>query len=270
MRSTKDVIIIILYSNSTDSVFDVGKSQTTFASSNSAKGVDNTSSDERDDNHSIDSSSVSNSPTLYVTESLVPISHASVVQPLSPNSHTSITEPLTSDSHASIKGLLGSNSGASSGSHEQHHPKHVVHCEQDVLQAINIALGSNESHNIDKHETLVCEEGANGAVKQQAQSRLHLSINFQNDQFTEDETFQFEPVKIESKRQKARKNLEKHEKCDERKDNIEVNPFTCVGGHSFERSVDEVQYGSSEELQKEKSYEGIYMYFKARIQESSV
>jgi len=241
-------------------VFDVGKSQTTFASSNSAKGVDNTSSDERDDNHSIASSSLSNSSTLYVTESLVPISHASVMQPLSPNSHSSMTEPLTSDSHALIKGLLGSNSGASSGSHEQHHLEHV-HCVQDVLQTVNIALGSNESHNIDKHETLVCEEGANEAVKQQAQSRLHVSINFQSDQFTEGKTFQFEPVKIENKRQKTRKNLEKHEKCDERKDNVEVNPFTCVGGHSFERSMDEVQYGSSEELQKEKSYEGKKLVF---------
>lgn len=124
---------------------------------------------------------------------------------------------------------------------------------------MNLAKGSNEIHNIDNNETQVCEEDVTGVEKQQAQSRLHLSKNFQTAQFTEDLNFQFDPSKIKSRRQKARrKNLVKHEKCDKGKDNCEVNPFVCAAGQSLERSMDEVQYGSFEALQKEKSYEGIY------------
>lgn len=228
--------IIILSSNSTDSVVDDGKSQTTFAFSNPAEGVDNTSSDERDDNHSKASSCLSNSSTVYVTE------------PLGPNSHASITEPLSPNSHASIKGLLGSNNKASSGSPEQYQ------------QTINIANGSTQIHNIDKHETQVCEEGVTGVQKQQAQSRLHFSINFQTNHLTEDENILYEPVKNKNRRHKTkRKNSVEHEKCDEGKDNFEVKPPVCVGGHSLERSMDKVQYGSFEELHKEKSYEGNYM-----------
>lgn len=244
---------------STDTVFDDDKSQTTFASSNSAEGVDNTSSDDRDANHSIASNSLSTSSTLYAREPLGPISHASITESLSPNSNASVTEPLTPNSHASITQLSEANNEASSGSHEQHQQTNVVNCEQEVLQTMNMAKGSNEIHNIGKHETQVCEEGVTGVEQQQAQSRLHLSINFQTDQFAEDENFQVDPVKIKSRRQKTRrKNLVKHEKCDKGEDNFEVNPFVCVAGHSLERSMDEVQYGSFEELQKEKSYEGNY------------
>ncbi|XP_020626010.1 uncharacterized protein LOC110063376 [Orbicella faveolata] len=133
---------------------------------------------------------------------------------------------------------------------------------------MNMAKGSNEIHNIGKHETQVCEEGVTGVEQQQAQSRLHLSINFQTDQFAEDENFQVDPVKIKSRRQKTRrKNLVKHEKCDKGEDNFEVNPFVCVAGHSLERSMDEVQYGSFEELQKEKSYEELLQL--SRSQQSS-
>ena len=226
---------------SSDSVFDDGKSQTTLSSSNSAEGVDNTSSDEVDSNRSIASKGLSN--TLYETEPQGLISHASITEPLGPISNTSVTEPLTPEA----------NNKASSGSHEQHQQTNLVNCEQEVLQTMNIAKGSNE--------TQVCEEGVTGVEKQQVQSRLPLSKHFQTGQFTEDVNFQFDPIKIKSRRHKTgKKNLVKHEKCDKGKDNFEVNPFVCVAGQSLERSMDEVQYGSFEELQKEKSYEGIYMY----------
>ena len=192
------------------------------------------------------------------------ISHASIMEQLGLNS-ASVIEPLTPNSHASIKRLSEANNKASSGSHEQYQQKNMVNCENEVLQTMNIAKGSNEIHNIDKNETQVWEEDVTGVDKQQAQSRLHLGINFQTDQFAEDENFQFDPVKIKSRRQKTRrKNLVKHEKCDKGKDNFEVNPLVCIDGHSLERSKDEVQYGSFEELQKEKSYKGNYMYITGR------
>ena len=130
-------------------------------------------------------------------------------------------------------------------------------------------MGSSEIHTIDKLETQVYEECVTGAEKQQAQTRLHLSINFQTDlqidQFAEDDNFHYDPVKIKSRRHKARrKNEVKHEKCDKGKNNFEVSPSLCVDGHSLKQSMDEVQYGSFEELQKEKSYEGNYMYTTGR------
>ena len=141
----------------------------------------------------------------------------------------------------------------------------MTECEQEVLQTMDIAKGSSEIHNIVKHETQVWEEGVIGAEKQQAQSRLHLGINFQTDQFAEDENFHFDPIKIKSRRHKTRrKNEVKHEKCDKGKDTFEFNPFVCVVGHSLETSMDEVQYGSFEELQKEKSFEGKYTYTAGR------
>lgn len=264
MWSTKDII----YHNfvlSTDSGFDDGKSQTTFACSNSAEAVDNTSSDERDDNHTIASNSLSNSSTLYVAEPLSPINHASITEPLGPNSNASVIEPLTPKNHALIKELLETNNKVSSGSHEQHQKENVIDYKQEVLQTMDVAKGSSEIHDIVKHETQVCEEGVIGAEKQQAQSRLQLGTNFQTDQFAEDENFHFDPIKIKSRRHKTRRRNEvKLEKCDKGKDNFEVNPFVCVDGHSLETSMDEVQYGSFEELEKEKSYEGNYMYTAGR------
>lgn len=162
---------------------------------------------------------------------------------------------------------MEANNKASSGSHEQHQQNNLINCEQEVLQTMD--MGSSEIHNIDKLETRVYQEGVTGAEKQQAQSRLHLSINFQTglqtDQFAEAENFHYDPVKIKSRRHKTRrKNEVKHEKCDKGRDNFEVNTSVCVDGHSLKRSMDEVQYGSFEELQEEKSYEGNYMYTAGR------
>lgn len=248
---------------STDSVFDDGKSQTTSECSNSAEGIDNTSSDERDDNHIIAGNSLSNSSTLYVTEPLSPINHASITEPLGLNSNASVTAPLTPNSNALIKELLEAHNKTSSESHEQHQQKNMINCEQEVLQTMDI--GSSEIHNIDRLETQVYEDGVTGAEKQQAQSKLHLGINFQTDQIAEGENFHFDPVKIKSRKHKTRRKKEvKHEKCDKGKDNFEVYPSVCVDGHLLERSMDKVQYGSFEELQKEKSYKGNYMYTTVR------
>lgn len=218
-------------SDSTNSVVGDGKSQATFAYSKAAEGVDITSSEEKDDNQSIASSSISNSST--------------VTAPLSPNSHASITGPPRPDNNGS------------SESQEQHQQESKLNSEQEELETYQIKNGSAQIHNTDEHETQVSEQSVTEVQKQQAQSRLHFSRNFQTDQFTEDENIVFEPLKKKNRKHiTRRRNLVDNGKYEEGNDSFEVEPPVCIDDHSHERSKEEGQEESYEELPKEKCNEG--------------
>ena len=209
-----------------------GNSQVTFvASSKAAEGVEISSGDEKDDNHSIASSSLSNSSTITA--------------PLSPNSHASTTAPLSPYNEA-----------ASSEFHKKYRQENVLSSEQEVLQTDHIEIGS--AHNTDEHTSQVCEESVTEIEKQQTESRLHFNRNFQTDQFTEDENIVFEPIKKKTRKQITRKmNLLVDGNHDEGRDNFEVNSSACVSDHLHERSSVKGQDESYEEQHEEKSYEGI-------------
>ncbi|XP_078373307.1 pleckstrin homology domain-containing family M member 2-like isoform X1 [Oculina patagonica] len=213
------------FQDSTNSVVGDGKSQGTFASSKAAEGVNITSSEEKDDNHSIASSSISSSST--------------VTGPLSPNSHASITAPPSPDSN---------------GTYQQ---ESKLNSKQEELQTSYIKNGSAQIHNSDEHETQVSEETVTDVQKQQAQSRLHFSRNFQTDQVMEDDNIVFEPLKKKNRKHLTRrKKLVDNGKYDERNDSFEVTPepICNIDDHSRERSNKEGQDESYEELPKETSY----------------
>lgn len=227
--TTHYFLVNLFTSDSTNSVVGDGKSQGTFASSKAAEGVNITSSEEKDDNHSIASSSISSSST--------------VTGPLSPNSHASITAPPSPDSN---------------GTYQQ---ESKLNSKQEELQTSYIKNGSAQIHNSDEHETQVSEETVTDVQKQQAQSRLHFSRNFQTDQVMEDDNIVFEPLKKKNRKHLTRrKKLVDNGKYDERNDSFEVTPepICNIDDHSRERSNKEGQDESYEELPKETSYGGNY------------
>lgn len=253
-------------SDSTKSVVGVG----TFASNKAAEGVDITTSEEIHDDHSIASSSISNSSTVAaplspdshasLTESPIPDSHASITESSYPK-HSSKTESLIPNSHALMTQSLSTNNEGSSEFQEQYHQENVLNPEQEVLQTYHLKNGSAPIQNTAEHETRVNEESVTGVQKQQAQSRLNFSRNFQTVQFTEDENVVFEPLKKKNRKNiTRRKKLVDDEKCDEGNDSFEVDPSVCCIGD--ERSNVKGHEEGYEELHKEKSYEGNYIRYK--------
>lgn len=223
--------------------------QSTFTFSNSLTGVDITSREEQDDNHSIASSSLSNSSTVTAPTS------PTITESQSPNSHAYKTESPSPENKGS------------SESQELYQQENVLNPEQEVLQTHQIKSGSAQIQNTDKHETQVSEENVIRVQKQQAlPARFHFSRNFQTDQFTEDEDIVFEPHKKKNRKLTTeREKIVDKEKHDVGNDSSEADFPVHIGDHVHKRPEENKQDESQEQLHNEKSYEGNYITYEIFI-----
>lgn len=244
-------MLTILNSDSPNSVFGGGKSQqSTFTSINATTGVDITPREEKDDNHSIASSSLSNSSTITA--------------PTSPT----ITESQNPNSHAYNTESPSPKNKGSSESQELYQQENVLNSEQEVLQTYQIKSRSAQIQNTDKHDTHVSEESVTEAQKQQALSaRLHFSRNFQTDQFTEDEDIVFEPLKKKNRKlMTKREKIVDGEKRDVGNDCSSEDDFPVhIGDHVHKSPEENKQDESHAQLHNEKSYEGNYITYEMFI-----